>query len=99
MTLDSLGGHDARRLVDALPERDALDDRLATAILESGRAPLFLEQLAAHAAEAGFAADGIRRPSTRCSRAASTPSSPASAMSSRGQRSSGARSHRTLSAR
>ena len=63
LTLDSLGGHDARRLVDALPERDALDDRLATAILESAEGvPLFLEQLAAHAAEAGFAADGI--PST-----------------------------------
>jgi DNA-binding SARP family transcriptional activator len=58
--LESLAGDDARLLVEALPERDALDDALAAAILEAAEGvPLFLEQLAAHAAESDLADDGI----------------------------------------
>ena len=58
--LDALAGDDARRLLDALPERDALDETLATAILEAAEGvPLFLEQLAAHAAESDLADEGV----------------------------------------
>lgn len=58
--LEPLAGDDARLLVDALPERDALDERLAAAILETAEGvPLFLEQLAAHAVEAGLAEDRV----------------------------------------
>ena len=58
--LDALAGDDARRLLEALPERDALDERLATAILDAAEGvPLFLEQLAAHAAESDLADEGI----------------------------------------
>ncbi len=58
--LDALAGDDARRLLDALPEREALDERLATAILDAAEGvPLFLEQLAAHAAESDLADEGI----------------------------------------
>ena len=35
--LDSLTWDDAQRLVDALPERDALDEKIANAIIERGR--------------------------------------------------------------
>jgi tetratricopeptide (TPR) repeat protein len=59
-TLEPLAGDDARLLVDALPERDALDEKLAATILETAAGvPLFLEQLAAHAAEAGLADDRV----------------------------------------
>jgi tetratricopeptide (TPR) repeat protein len=59
-TLEPLGGGDARLLVDALPERDVLDDALAAAILETAEGvPLFVEQLAAHAAETDVADEGI----------------------------------------
>jgi len=59
-TLEPLGGDDARLLVDALPERDVLDDGLAAAILETAEGvPLFVEQLAAHAAETDVADEGI----------------------------------------
>jgi tetratricopeptide (TPR) repeat protein len=58
--LEPLGGDDPRNLIDALPERDSLDEALASAILEAAEGvPLFLEQLAAHAAESDLAADGI----------------------------------------
>ncbi len=58
--LESLSGEDARSLVDALPERDTLDEKVAQAILEAAEGvPLFLEQLAAHAAESGLADDRI----------------------------------------
>jgi tetratricopeptide (TPR) repeat protein len=58
--LEPLGGDDARLLVDALPERDVLDDALAAAILETAEGvPLFVEQLAAHAAETDVADEGI----------------------------------------
>jgi DNA-binding SARP family transcriptional activator len=58
-TLEPIGGDDARLLVDALPERDALDETLASAILDTAAGvPLFLEQLAAHAVEAGLV-DGV----------------------------------------
>ncbi|HEX3289776.1 MAG TPA: BTAD domain-containing putative transcriptional regulator [Gaiella sp.] len=58
--LEPLAGDDARLLVDALPERDALDEKLAAAILETAEGvPLFLEQLAAHAVEAGLAEDRV----------------------------------------
>ncbi len=58
--LDALSGDDARLLVDALPERDVLDDDLADTILEAAEGvPLFLEQLAAHAAESDVAEEGI----------------------------------------
>ena len=58
--LHPLGGDDARLLVDALPEREVLDDALATAILDAAEGvPLFVEQLAAHAAEADLADEGI----------------------------------------
>jgi DNA-binding SARP family transcriptional activator/tetratricopeptide (TPR) repeat protein len=54
--LESLAADDARLLVDALPEREVLDDTLATAILDAAEGvPLFLEQLAAHAAESDLA--------------------------------------------
>ena len=68
--LDALAGDEARRLLDALPERIALDERLATAILDAAEGvPLFLEQLAAHAAESDLA-DGEARPAwTRFSQA------------------------------
>ena len=58
--LESLAVDDARSLVDALPEREALDEKVATAILEAAEGvPLFLEQLAAHAAESDLADDRI----------------------------------------
>jgi DNA-binding SARP family transcriptional activator/tetratricopeptide (TPR) repeat protein len=58
--LEPLAGDDARSLVDALPERGALDEKVATAILEAAEGvPLFLEQVAAHAAEADLADDRI----------------------------------------
>ena len=58
--LHPLGGDDARLLVDALPEREVLDDELATAILDAAEGvPLFVEQLAAHAAETDLADEGI----------------------------------------
>jgi tetratricopeptide (TPR) repeat protein len=58
--LHSLAGDDARLLVDALPERELLDDELTTAILDAAEGvPLFLEQLAAHAAESDLADEGI----------------------------------------
>jgi DNA-binding SARP family transcriptional activator len=58
--LESLGGDDARLLVDALPEREALDERFAAEILEAAEGvPLFLEQLAAHVAESDAADDAI----------------------------------------
>lgn len=58
--LHPLGGDDARLLVDALPEREVLDDALATAILDAAEGvPLFVEQLAAHAAEADLVDEGI----------------------------------------
>ena len=59
-TLGSLSGGDARRLVDALPERDLLDEKLAATILETAEGvPLFLEQLAAYAVEADLADDRV----------------------------------------
>ena len=98
--LDALAGDDARELLDALPEREALDERLATAILDAAEGvPLFLEQLAAHAAELGLADDASRGRSTRCSQAASMRSSPASAPCCRGRRSSAERSRASRSAR
>ena len=58
--LDSLTWDDAQRLVDALPERDALDERIANAIIDAAEGvPLFMEQLAAYAAESGLADDRI----------------------------------------
>jgi tetratricopeptide (TPR) repeat protein len=58
--LHSLAGDDARLLVDALAERELLDDELTTAILDAAEGvPLFLEQLAAHAAESDLADEGI----------------------------------------
>ena len=58
--LESLAEDDARLLIDALPERDVLDETLTTAILETAEGvPLFLEQLAAHAAEMDLADDVI----------------------------------------
>jgi DNA-binding SARP family transcriptional activator/tetratricopeptide (TPR) repeat protein len=58
--LEPLAGGDARLLVDALPERDGLDDKLAAAILETAEGvPLFLEQLAAHALDAGLPDDRV----------------------------------------
>jgi tetratricopeptide (TPR) repeat protein len=58
--LEPLGADDSRLLVDALPERDVLDDGLAAAILETAEGvPLFVEQLAAHAAETDVADEGI----------------------------------------
>ena len=60
IVLEPLGGDDARSLVDALPERDTLDEKIATAILETAEGvPLFLEQLAAHAAESDLTDDQI----------------------------------------
>jgi len=60
MVLETLTEDDARRLVDALPERDVLDERLAKAILDAAEGvPLFLEQLAAYAAESDVADDEI----------------------------------------
>ena len=42
------------------PERDALDEKLAATILETAEGvPLFLEQLSAHAVEAGLADDQV----------------------------------------
>jgi DNA-binding SARP family transcriptional activator/tetratricopeptide (TPR) repeat protein len=61
--LHALAGEDARSLVDALPEREALDERLTTSILEAAEGvPLFVEQLAAYAAEWGL--DRDRMPPT-----------------------------------
>ena len=58
--LESLPKEDARRLVEALPERAALSETVATAVLEVGEGvPLFLEQLIAHAAESELADDHI----------------------------------------
>ena len=60
IVLESLAGDDARSLVDALPERDTLDEKVAQAILEAAEGvPLFLEQLVAHAAESDIADDRI----------------------------------------
>jgi DNA-binding SARP family transcriptional activator len=51
--LEPLADDEASSLVDALPERELLDKKLATSILQAAEGvPLFLEQLAAHAAEA-----------------------------------------------
>jgi DNA-binding SARP family transcriptional activator len=56
--LQPLAGEDARSLVDALPEREALDEQLTTSILEAAEGvPLFVEQLAAYAAEWGLDSD------------------------------------------
>ena len=56
--LTRLAAEDARRLVDALPERDAVDDELALTILAAAEGvPLFLEQLAAHAVHSGWSDD------------------------------------------
>jgi DNA-binding SARP family transcriptional activator/tetratricopeptide (TPR) repeat protein len=58
--LEPLDSDEARHLVDALPERETLDQKLVTAILEAGEGvPLFLEQLAAHAAELELSDDPI----------------------------------------
>lgn len=58
--LEPLAGGYARLLVDALPERDALDEKLATRILETAEGvPLFLEQLAAHAVETDLVEERI----------------------------------------
>jgi DNA-binding SARP family transcriptional activator/tetratricopeptide (TPR) repeat protein len=58
--LAPLAADDARGLLDALPERDALDQKLATAILDAAEGvPLFLEQLAAHAAETDLAEERV----------------------------------------
>jgi DNA-binding SARP family transcriptional activator/tetratricopeptide (TPR) repeat protein len=58
--LGPLASDDARLLVDALPERDALDGKLAAAILEAAEGvPLFLEQLAAYAAETDLAEERV----------------------------------------
>jgi DNA-binding SARP family transcriptional activator len=60
--LESLAGDDARLLVEALPEREVLDDALTTAILDAAEGvPLFVEQLVAHAAEFDLADEGIPR--------------------------------------
>jgi DNA-binding SARP family transcriptional activator len=60
IVLEALAPGDARDLVDSLPERDALDDKLAATILETAEGvPLFLEQLAAHAAESDLADDRV----------------------------------------
>ena len=62
--LTQLTAEDARRLVDALPERDAVDDELALTILGAAEGvPLFLEQLVAHAVHSGWS-DDDRVPST-----------------------------------
>jgi DNA-binding SARP family transcriptional activator len=56
--LQALAGEDARSLVDALPEREALDAQLTASILEAAEGvPLFVEQLAAYAAEWGLDSD------------------------------------------
>ena len=56
--LTQLTAEDARRLVDALPERDAVDDELALTILGAAEGvPLFLEQLVAHAVHSGWSDD------------------------------------------
>jgi DNA-binding SARP family transcriptional activator len=58
--LEPLARDEARCLVDALPERDDLDEKVATSILQAAEGvPLFLEQLAAHAAESDLADDRI----------------------------------------
>ncbi len=58
--LGPLAGDAARSLVDALPERDALDERRAAAILDAAEGvPLFLEQLVAHAAESELADERV----------------------------------------
>ena len=58
--LESLADDAARSLVEALPEREALDEKVAAAILDAAEGvPLFLEQLAAHAAESDLADDRI----------------------------------------
>ena len=60
LVLGPLAGDDARRLVDALPERAALDEEDASAILAAAEGvPLFLEQLAAHTAESGLADEQV----------------------------------------
>jgi len=63
LRLQPLPLDDARRLVEAMPERDALDEKVATTIIETAEGvPLFLEQLAAHAVESDPADDRV--PST-----------------------------------
>ncbi|HEX2304388.1 MAG TPA: BTAD domain-containing putative transcriptional regulator [Gaiella sp.] len=58
--LEPLSGDDARHLVEGLPEHDGLDEQVTTAILDAAEGvPLFLEQLAAHAAETDLAGDRI----------------------------------------
>jgi DNA-binding SARP family transcriptional activator/tetratricopeptide (TPR) repeat protein len=58
--LEPLAGDEARCLVDALPEREVLDDKATKAILDAAEGvPLFLEQLAAHAAESDLGDDRI----------------------------------------
>jgi hypothetical protein len=60
IVLEALAPGDARELMQSLPERDALDDKLAATILETAEGvPLFLEQLAAHAAESDLAGDRV----------------------------------------
>lgn len=62
--LRPLSAEDAKRLVDALPERDAVEEALAATILDAAEGvPLFLEQLAAHAVQSGLS-DDDRVPST-----------------------------------
>jgi DNA-binding SARP family transcriptional activator len=58
--LEPLAGDEAGCLVDALPEREVLDDKAAKAILDTAEGvPLFLEQLAAYAAESDLGDDRI----------------------------------------
>ena len=100
IVLEPLGGDDARSLVDALPERDTLDEKLATAILETAEGvPLFLEQLAAHAAESDLTDDQI--PPTVDALLASRIDAlePGERASSRGPRWSAVSSHATRSSR
>lgn len=60
MILDRLAGEAARDLLDALPEREALDEKVAARILETAEGvPLFLEQLAAHAAASDLPGDTV----------------------------------------
>ena len=60
IVVEALAPGDARELVDFLPERQALDEKLAATILETAAGvPLFLEQLAAHAVESDPAEDRV----------------------------------------
>jgi DNA-binding SARP family transcriptional activator len=59
-TLEPLIGEDAESLVEALPERELLDEKVARSILRAAEGvPLFLEQLAAHAADSDLTGDWI----------------------------------------